>query len=135
MNRELTADDRALIECAKTYRNRAYAPYSHFSVGAAVRSKSGTIYGGCNVENASYPLTSCAERVAICKAVSEGIRDFETIAIVADTPGPCAPCGACRQIISEFRIPRILMANVNGDTHIVTLDALLPFAFSDGDMT
>lgn len=125
----LTDEDKALIACAKSYRDRAYAPYSRFPVGAAVRTKSGAIYGGCNVENASYPLTNCAERIAVCKAVSEGERDLEAIAVVADTPAPCAPCGACRQIISEFRIDRIIMANCKGATRIVTLDELLPFAF------
>lgn len=126
--------DTALIETAKAYRARAYAPYSHFPVGAAVRTKSGRIYGGCNVENASYPLTNCAERIAVCKAISEGDRDLDAIAVVADTATPCAPCGACRQIISEFRIPRIIMANMKGDVRIVTLTELLPFGFSDEDL-
>lgn len=96
--------DQELIEVAKAYRERAYAAYSHFKVGAAVLTKDGKVFGGCNIENASYPVTNCAERTAIFKAVSEGYREFAAIAIVADTPGPCSPCGMCRQAISEFKI-------------------------------
>ena len=120
-----------LIEKAKEYRERAYCPYSKFRVGAAVLTKQGNIYGGCNIENASYPLTNCAERTAIFKAVSEGEREFEVIAVVADTDGPCSPCGACRQVMAEFRIPRILMANLKGDVKEVSLQEMLPFAFED----
>ena len=127
--------DEQLIEVAKEYREKAYVPYSKFKVGAAVRTKGGKIYGGCNVENASYPVGCCAERTAICKAVSEGAREFEAIAVVADTERPCAPCGMCRQFIAEFRIPRILMTNLKGDRKIVTLEELLPFSFSDEDLS
>ena len=86
----------------------------------------GTIYEGCNIENASYGLTNCAERTAIFKAVSEGQTKFKALAVVADTEGPCAPCGACRQVISEFEIPRIIMANLRGDYTVVELEGLLP---------
>src|ERR1700690_2102753 len=92
----------ALIEAAKQARQNAHAPFSHFRVGAALRTKSGRIYGGCNVENASYGLTCCAERVAIFKAISEGEHGFDAIAVVADTDTLTPPCGACRQIIWEF---------------------------------
>ena len=88
--------DAELMEVAQAYRLRAYAPYSHFKVGAAVLTRAGHVYGGCNIENASYPVTNCAERTAIFKAVSEGYREFAAIAIVADTPGPCSPCGRRR---------------------------------------
>lgn len=126
--------DTELIEIAKTYRERAYAPYSKFQVGAAVLTKSGHVYGGCNIENASYPVTNCAERTAIFKAVSEGEREFEAIAIVADTPGPCSPCGMCRQAIGEFHIGRIIMANLKGDVKAVSLEEILPFAFTENDL-
>ncbi|RHM53725.1 cytidine deaminase [Mitsuokella sp. AF33-22] len=126
--------DAELIEVAKKYRERAYAPYSKFQVGAAVLTKSGHAYGGCNIENASYPVTNCAERTAIFKAVSEGEREFEAIAIVADTPGPCAPCGMCRQAICEFRIGRVIMANLKGDSKAVSLEEILPFAFTENDL-
>ena len=126
--------DEELIEVAKKYRENAYVPYSKFKVGAAVLTKSGKVYGGCNIENASYPVTNCAERTAIFKAVSEGEQQLEAIAVVADTDGPCSPCGACRQAMAEFRIPRIIMTNLKGDTKVVSLDELLPFAFSDKDL-
>lgn len=127
-------NDEALIEIAKTYRIHSYSPYSHFPVGAAVLAASGKVYGGCNIENSSYPLGNCAERTAIFKAVSEGERELMAIAIVADTPGPCSPCGACRQVMAEFHIPRIIMANMKGERRVVTLEQLLPYAFSDTDL-
>ena len=119
---------------AKGYGARAYAAYSHFKVGAAVLTKDGKVFGGCNIENASYPVTNCAERTAIFKAVSEGYREFAAIAIVADTPGPCSPCGMCRQAISEFKISRIIMANLKGAVQVATLAEILPFAFTDNDL-
>ena len=127
-------EDKELVEIAKKYRSFAYAPYSKFKVGAAVLTKQGTVYGGCNIENSSYPVTNCAERTAIFKAVSEGDWEIEKLALVADTDGPCSPCGACRQVISEFKINHIVMANLKGDTKVVTLAELLPFAFSDKDL-
>ncbi len=126
--------DQELIEVAKKYRENSYSPYSHFPVGAAVLTKKGNVYGGCNIENSSYPVTNCAERTAIFKAVSEGERDIEAIALIADTEGPCSPCGACRQVMGEFRIPKIIMANLKGDVKVVTLEELLPFAFSPEDL-
>ncbi|MDO4204656.1 MAG: cytidine deaminase [Selenomonadaceae bacterium] len=126
--------DNELIEVARQYRENAYTPYSHFKVGAAVLTASGKVYGGCNIENSSYGLTNCAERTAIFKAVSEGEREFAALAVIADTDGPCSPCGACRQVIADFRIPRIIMANLRGEVKEVTLSELLPFAFSDKDI-
>lgn len=102
-------------------------------VGAAVQGKSGRIYGGCNIENASYGLSICAERTAIFKAVSEGEQEFVAIAIAADTPGPVSPCGACRQVIAEFGIEKILLANLRGEQRQVTIEELLPFGFTKGD--
>lgn len=126
--------DAELIEVAKKYWHNSYSPYSRFAVGAAVLTKSGKVYGGCNIENSSYPVGCCGERTALFKAVSEGEREFAALALIADTPGPCSPCGMCRQAISEFKVPRIIMANLKGDVKVVTLEELLPFAFSDEDM-
>ena len=118
-----------LVNRAIKARETAYCPYSHFAVGAALLCEDGTIYEGCNIENASYGLTNCAERTAIFKAVSEGHTKFKALAVVADTEGPCAPCGACRQVISEFEIPQIILANLKGNYKVVSLDELLPFRF------
>ncbi|MBQ7497112.1 MAG: cytidine deaminase [Selenomonas sp.] len=126
--------DEELIEVAKKYREFSYSPYSKFKVGAAVLTKSGKVFGGCNIENSSYPVTNCAERTAIFKAVSEGEREIEAIALIADTEGPCSPCGACRQVMGEFKINRIIMANLKGDKKVVTLEEVLPFAFSEKDL-
>ena len=124
-------EDKDLIAVAQKYREFSYSPYSKFKVGAALLTKKGNVYGGCNVENSSFPLTNCAERTAIFKAVSEGEQEFEALALIADTPGPCAPCGACRQVMVEFRIPKIIMANLQGDVKVVTLDEIMPFAFTE----
>lgn len=126
--------DEELIEVAKKYRENAYVPYSKFKVGAAVLTADGKVFGGCNIENSSYPVTNCAERTAIFKAVSEGEKNLKAIAVVADTEGPCSPCGACRQVMSEFKIPKIIMTNLKGNTKVVTLEEILPFAFSDKDL-
>ena len=115
-------------------RKQSYSPYSNFAVGAAVLSNDGYIYGGCNIENASYGLTNCAERTAIFNAVSDGKRNISAIAVVADTDRPCSPCGACRQVIGEFKIPCIIMANLKGEYKKVTLEELLPFSFSNTDL-
>ena len=122
-------DIQKLINRAVVARDKTYSPYSHFGVGAALLCEDGGIYEGCNIENASYGLTNCAERTAIFKAVSEGQTKFKALAVVAHTEGPCAPCGACRQVISEFEIPRIIMANLRGDYTVVELEGLLPFRF------
>ena len=125
-----------LIEKAFEARKRAYSPYSSFSVGAALLSASGKIYTGCNIESVSHTPTCCAERVAFFKAVSEGERDFEAIAIVgaetsAEKFGFCAPCGVCRQVMSEFCDDdfKIILADSNGEQKIFTLAELLPFNF------
>ncbi|MEZ5422336.1 MAG: cytidine deaminase [Pyrinomonadaceae bacterium] len=119
-----------LIAAARDARERAHAPFSHFKVGAAVESVDGDVITGCNIENASYGLTLCAERVAIFKAVSEGIRNFRSITIVVDTDELTPPCGACRQIIWEFcgDIP-VTMANLAGRTETMQMSDLLPKAF------
>ena len=124
-----------LMDCAIKARENAYSPYSHFAVGAALLCEDGTLYKGCNIENASYGLTNCAERTAIFKAVSEGHIKFKALAVVADTEGPCAPCGACRQVMAEFKIPLIIMGNLMGNIKIVTIEELLPFSFSECDVT
>lgn len=129
------ADYTELIKAARTAREAAYAPYSKFAVGAAVLGGNGQIYSGCNIENASYGLTNCAERTAIFKAVSDGQRKFQAIAIIADTKKPCAPCGACRQVIAEFSIPVILLANIAGEELLLTLPELLPYAFEQNDLS
>lgn len=123
-----------LIALARQAREFAYVPYSKFKVGAAVLTESGKVYTGCNIENASYGLCNCAERTAIFKAVSEGEMKFQQIAIVADTKEPTAPCGACRQVIAEFEIPEVILANVRGEYKVLTLDALLPYSFSKHDL-
>lgn len=127
-------DVQQLIECAIEARQQSYSPYSNFAVGAAILCEDGTIYKGCNIENASYGLTNCAERTAIFKAVSEDHRKFKALAVVADTEGPCAPCGACRQVMNEFNIPTIIMANLTGHVEIVSIEDLLPFSFSGCDV-
>lgn len=123
-----------LIQAAIEMRKQSYSPYSNFAVGAAVLSNDGYIYGGCNIENASYGLTNCAERTAIFNAVSDGKRNISAIAVVADTDRPCSPCGACRQVIGEFKIPCIIMANLKGEYKTVTLEELLPFSFLNTDL-
>lgn len=123
-----------LVNRAIKARENAYCPYSHFAVGAALLCEDGTIYEGCNIENVSYGLTNCAERTAIFKAVSEGHTRFKALAVVADTEGPCAPCGACRQVMSEFNIPLIIMANLKGTIKMVSMEELLPFSFSECDV-
>ncbi|WP_110955640.1 cytidine deaminase [Anaerosinus massiliensis] len=126
-------DIESLIRAAKEAREKAYSPYSKFKVGAAVITPSGKIYSGCNIENASYSLTNCAERTAIYKAISEGEHSFVALAVVADTDGPIAPCGACRQVIAEFGIEKIILGNIKGHTQILSLEELLPYAFSKHD--
>ena len=126
-------DMESLIRAAKEAREKAYSPYSNFKVGAAVMTPSGKIYSGCNVENVSYGLTNCAERTAIYKAVSEGEHSFVALAVVADTEGPVAPCGACRQVIAEFGIEQIILGNIKGHTKILSLEEILPYAFNKND--
>lgn len=119
-----------LIAIARTAREHAHAPHSNFRVGAAVRAKSGRIFGGCNVENSTFGLTLCAERVAIFKAMSEGERGFDSIAVVADTDVLTPPCGACRQIIWEFcGDAEVVLANLQGKTERYRMSALFPKPF------
>ena len=122
--------DDALIAAARAAREHAYAPFSNFRVGAAVRAKSGRIFTGCNVENATYGLTLCAERVAIFKAISEGERGFDAVAVDADTDALTPPCGACRQILWELcGDAEVLLANLNGKIERYRLSALFPKPF------
>jgi cytidine deaminase len=118
------------VAAAREARSRAIAPYSSFRVGAAVETADGRVFTGCNIENASYGLTVCAERVAIWKALSEGARAFTALVIVADTPDPTPPCGACRQIIWEFcgDVP-IVLATPDRISDTVSAAALLPRPF------
>ncbi len=119
-----------LIKRAKDARKNAYAPYSGFKVGAALLTSDGSIYTGCNIENASYGLTNCAERTAVFKAVSEGEREFETIALVGDSEGPTTPCGACRQVLLEFSDDmEVIMSDLGGDTMVKGLDELMKYPF------
>ncbi|MBQ3113793.1 MAG: cytidine deaminase [Phascolarctobacterium sp.] len=119
-----------LLNAALSARERAYAPYSKFLVGAAVLAKSGKIYTGCNIENASYGLTVCAERNALFSAVGAGEREFTALCVVGDTEAPISPCGACRQVMAEFKVSRIILANLRGDVKEYTLEELLPYGFS-----
>lgn len=130
-------DMQALLDQAIEARKKAYTPYSHFQVGAAVLTKDNHVYQGCNIENASYGLANCAERTAIFKAVSEGNKEIDTIVVVADTDGPVSPCGACRQVMAEFfdHDTKIILANLNGEKVETTIDELLPGSFSAKDLT
>lgn len=126
-----------LIEIALEARRLAYTPYSNFKVGAALLGKNGVVYKGCNVENASYPATNCAERTAFFNAVADGQKEFEAIAIVggredAEELELCAPCGICRQVMREFCVPKcfeIILAKNKKDYKVFTLEELLPMSF------
>jgi len=119
-----------LIEAARAARRHAHAAYSNFKVGAALETADGTVVTGCNVENATYGLTICAERVAMFKAISEGHRTFRRIAVVADTQAPTPPCGACRQILWEFGGDlEVILANLERETGRHQLSTLLPLPF------
>ena len=122
--------DKELLNAALEARLKAYAPYSKFLVGAAVRAESGKIYTGCNIENASYGLTVCAERNALFSAVGAGERKFTALCVVGDTAEPISPCGACRQVMAEFKVERIILANIKGDVKEYTLEELLPYGFT-----
>lgn len=124
------ADKARLLKEARAAREHAYAPYSHFKVGAAVLTGSGEIFTGCNVENAAYSDTLCAERVAIFKAVSEGHRDIKAVAVIADYPQPVPPCGSCRQVMAEFgEHIAVIMGNTAGAVSVEDLSVLLPGRF------
>jgi cytidine deaminase len=119
----------SLEEAARKVRERAYAPYSNFQVGAALESTSGKVFTGCNVENISFGLTICAERNAVFAAVAAGVRSFRRIVIVADSQEPVTPCGACRQVLSEFADNmEVVSINLRGRKHRAKLSELLPRA-------
>lgn len=125
---------RSLIDLANEARRRAYAPYSNYLVGAVLRTKSGRIFTGCNVENAAYPHCMCAERVAIFKAVSEGEKEFEVIAVATSNGG--TPCGGCRQVMAEFGLETVVLI-ADGEGRLVqetTVADLLPGAFTPKDL-
>ncbi len=127
-----------LIEEARLARLQAYTPYSNFQVGAALQCKDGRVFHGCNVENASYGLCNCAERTAFFSAIAHGYKpgDFSALAVVGDTEGPIAPCGACRQVILELGGPElpVLLGNLKGDLFETTAAGQLPNAFAGRDM-
>lgn len=126
---------KELIKKACEARKKAYTPYSNFPIGAALLTEEGEVFTGCNIENASYGLTSCAERTAIHKAVSEGYRKFKALAVVADSIKPVSPCGACRQVINEFGDNiKIILSNLQGDIIETESRKLLPGAFGKKDM-
>jgi cytidine deaminase len=124
-----------LIDAARAAQLRAYAPYSNFQVGAALEGDDGTIYTGCNVENASYGLTICAERAAICAAVAAGMRRFRRAVVVSDVDPPAAPCGACRQVLAEFSKDLRIDGIGPGGTVSWTIAQLLPAAFGKEQLT
>ncbi|SES79805.1 cytidine deaminase [Oceanobacillus limi] len=125
-----------LIDEAKKIRDKAYVPYSKFPVGAALLTKSGKVYTGCNIENAAYPVTCCAERVAIFKAIADGEKEFVEMAVIADTERPVPPCGSCRQVMSEFfRSDMIIhLTNLTKDVKSIKMEELLPFSFQPTDL-
>lgn len=131
-------DKTELIDCAKSARDLSYSPYSHFAVGAALECKDGSVYVGANIENSSYPLCMCAERNALYNAMLDGKSkdDFVAFAVIADTDGPCSPCGACRQVLSELypETAPIYLANLKGTIKETTIAELLPLAFSGEDL-
>jgi cytidine deaminase len=130
MKKKKTTGLLDLARLAAVARQRAYAPFSKFKVGAALRTKEGEIVTGCNIENASYGLTLCAERVAVFKAVSEGLRDFDAIAVVADSDRPTAPCGACRQILWEFCGDIVVhLQLLSGRKRTLRMSELMPLPF------
>ena len=130
----LRAPQSELMKAALTAREKAYVPYSRFAVGAAVEGASGRIYSGCNVENASYGLTNCAERTAIFNAISAGESQLLRLLVVADTLEPVAPCGACRQVMREFNIREITLSNIAGECKTVGMAELLPYGFGPEQM-
>lgn len=127
--------DKELVSLAKEAMESAYAPYSHFKVGAALLAKDGTVFKGCNIENASYGATNCAERTAIFKAVSEGYREFEAVAIVAGSGDYASPCGICRQVLFEFMPDgKVILDSEEKGMVIYTVRELLPAGFSASDI-
>ncbi|MDM5328443.1 cytidine deaminase [Neobacillus sp. CF12] len=129
-------DEKRLMEEAVKARAFAYVPYSKFQVGAALLSTDGKVFHGCNIENAAYGMTNCAERTALFKAYSEGITQFDSLVVVADTDRPVPPCGACRQVISELcdSEMEVILMNLKGDIQRILVKELLPGAFSPDDL-
>jgi cytidine deaminase len=129
-------DKAGLIDEAKKAREMAYVPYSKFKVGAALLTKDGKVYRGCNIENAAYSMCNCAERTALFKAYSEGDKEYAALAVVADTDRPVSPCGACRQVISELcpKEMKVILTNLKNDIQELTVEELLPGAFSSEDL-
>ncbi|WP_053364136.1 cytidine deaminase [Bacillus sp. FJAT-27251] len=129
-------DVTLLIEEAKEAMKKAYVPYSKFQVGAALLTEDGKVYQGCNIENAAYSMCNCAERTALFSAYAHGDRKFKTLAVIADTDRPVSPCGACRQVISELcpKDMKVVLTNLNGDIKEITVEELLPGAFSPEDL-
>jgi len=132
------ADSAVLLEAAREARKRAYAPYSGFGVGAVFQDSSGRLHAGCNVENAAYGPSNCAERTALFRAIADGVRpgEFVAAAVVADTAAPVAPCGVCRQVMAELCAPDmpVVLGNLRGDMRMATVAELLPGAFSGRDL-
>lgn len=128
--------EERLRNAADDMLDMAYVPYSNFPVGAALLTKNGEVYSGCNIENVSYPLSNCAERTAMFKAISEGEKSFEKLVVTGNTEGPISPCGACRQVLVEFCEPDmpVVLTNKKGDTLNTTVAELLPGAFKEKDM-
>lgn len=126
-----------LIQQAIEIREKAYAPYSKFKVGAALLTSTGKVYKGCNIENAAYSVSCCAERVAIFQAIAAGERKFIQMAVVGNTEKPISPCGSCRQVMSEFFDPNmeIHLANLKKEQKTVIMKDLLPFSFDSSDLT
>lgn len=127
----------SLLEAAKTVREHAYAPYSNFKVGAAIRSTSGTVHAGCNVENVAYPEGTCAEAGAIAAMVAAGETRIAEVAVIADSPQPVSPCGGCRQKLAEFADPDVpvTLATLDGASRTVTVADLLPGVFNQDHMS
>src|SRR5699024_6093848 len=127
----------SLINKALKGRSKAYTPYSNFKVGAALLTETGKIYTGCNIENAAFPVSCCAERVAIFKAISAGENSFTEMAVVADTTGPVSPCGSCRQVMAEFFLKDmpVHLTNLSNEIKTVTVEQLLPCSFQSTDLT
>ena len=117
-----------LVRTAINASENAYTERSHFAVGSCALASDGTLYSGCNIDNASPSLSCCAEAVAIYRAVADGKREFDAVAVVADTEDPFIPCGACCQLMAEFKVKEVIMANMNGDMNVVPLEDLLPYA-------
>lgn len=129
-------ETKQLIGEAAKAQKQAYVPYSRFPVGAALLTADGVVYHGCNIENAAYSVCNCAERTALFSAFSKGDREFAALAVIADTDRPVSPCGACRQVIAELcpKEMKVVLANNKGDMKEVTVEQLLPYAFSPEDL-